>query len=115
MLAEVMKPHNVGNNHKDLRAAARLADEPLHRLRRLVDEVGVLLAVEEAQRVGIEAAAAVVAEPVAERCVVGDQRLAVATPVLGIAQRIQLHVQTADAQGAEEPPGALDDLDVERR
>jgi 3-hydroxyisobutyrate dehydrogenase-like beta-hydroxyacid dehydrogenase len=27
MLAEVMKPHNVGNNHKDLRAAARLAAE----------------------------------------------------------------------------------------
>lgn len=25
MLAEVMKPHNVGNNHKDLRAALRLA------------------------------------------------------------------------------------------
>src|SRR6516165_12303215 len=82
-------------------------------MRRRIRERGVLLAVEQAQRVLLQAPAGVGAESIPQRCVVGDERLAIARPVRWIAKRVDLNGDAADPERLQEANSHLDDLRVE--
>ncbi len=83
--------------------------------RRARDQPGVALAVEQPERVGVQAAPAVVAQRRLQRGVVLDQRGAVSGPILGAAQRVDLEMDAGDTERLEEAPRDLHDLGVQRR
>ena len=67
------------------------------------------------ERVGVQAAAAVVAQRCLERCVVRHQCGAIPGAIRRAAKRVHLQMDAGDAERFIEVPGDLDDLRVERR
>ena len=76
---------------------------------------GGALGVEHPQRVAGERLAALGAEGVEVGLEVGPQRLDVAGPVGGLAERVEQQRHLAQAEGLVEAPAEGDDLDVEVR
>ena len=79
-------------------------------LGRVRHQAGVPLAVEQAQRVDLQPAPAVVAEAIPERGVVLDQGGPVAQPVVDVPEGVDLEAQPADAQNALGGGGRYDGL-----
>ena len=89
--------------------------EGIPQQRRARDQPGVALAVEQPERVGVQATPAVVAQRALERGVVLHQRRAVSSAILGTAQRVDLELDPGDTEHPEEAPCDLHDLGVQLR
>src|SRR5207245_2935669 len=73
------------------------------------------LAIEQAQRIGLQTSLAIAVQLVLERTVVLAQELQVRRPADVVADRVELQPQIADSGLSQPPRRDLDDLRIERR
>lgn len=113
----VAHAHRVQQHKESVHVRAAVVAEKVHDVRRLGDDLAARgrLAVEDAQRVGLIARAARLAQLVIAAGQIGAQRLVIARPAVRAADAVEPHGQALESDGVEHLQHDGDALGVRAR